>query len=203
MVMPYTNPTWWCDGPKGPTFERYGEAPLLKNLQGKPTFERYDRNTGFTVCHWHPAVREANAKTLRQFREDYPVDVLFQDQCGARGWQYDTNPASPTPCAYSEGLLSMIDEDSRSVPLSTECGWDRVVNAESQIVRHDLGDCADRRLARLVAEDEVPLRAERVGDLPAGSVHRARQDGDDPSRFLDSLSRTGRSWRGRSDWATR
>lgn len=133
LVMPYTNPTWWCDDPKGPTFEQHGEAPLLKNLQGKLSFERYAQNTGFTVCHWHRAVREANRKTLQQFREEYPVDVLFQDQCGARGWHYDTNPASPTPDAYVEGLLSMVDEDSRTMPLSTESGWDRVVNAESQL----------------------------------------------------------------------
>lgn len=133
LIMPYTNPTWWCDGPKGPTFARCGEAPLLKNVDGKPAFERYAQNTGYTVCHWHPAVREANRKTLRQFGNEYPVDVLFQDQCGARAGQYDMNPASPTPYAYSEGLVSMVDEDSRNVPLSTEGGWDRIVNAESQL----------------------------------------------------------------------
>ena len=133
LVIPYTNPTWWCDKPKGPTFERFGEAPLLKTLDGKVSPERYAQNTGFTVCHWHPAVQEANRRTVRQFCEDYPVDILFQDQCGARGWRYDVNPASPTPWAYAEGLLSMIDEDCRQVPLSTESGWDRVVNAESQL----------------------------------------------------------------------
>jgi hypothetical protein len=133
LVMPYTNPTWWCDGPKGPTFQRYGEAPLLTGFDGRPSFEQYEKNTGYTVCHWHPAVRAANRKTVEQFHGEYPIDVLFQDQCGARGWQYDTNPASPTPCAYAEGLVSMVDEDSRTVPLSTEGGWDRVVNAESQL----------------------------------------------------------------------
>ncbi len=133
LVVPYTNPTWWCDGPKGPTFARFGEAPLLKTLDGRVSPERYVQNTGFTVCHWHPAVQEANRRTTTQFRQEYPVDVLFQDQCGARGWQYDANPASPTPAAYTEGLLSMIDEDCRRVPLSTESGWDRVINAESQL----------------------------------------------------------------------
>jgi hypothetical protein len=59
--------------------------------------------------------------------------VLFQDQCGARGWQYDTNPASPTPFAYSEGMVSMVAEDSGKKPLSTENGWDRIVNYESQL----------------------------------------------------------------------
>jgi hypothetical protein len=58
--------------------------------------------------------------------------VLFQDQCGARGWQYDTNPASPTPVAYSEGLVSMVAEDCQKKPLSTENGWDRIANYESQ-----------------------------------------------------------------------
>jgi len=133
LAMPYTNPTWWCDHPRGPTFLREGEAPLLRRLDGSLSYEVYGTNDGYTVCHWHPAVQAANRLTVRQFTEDYPIDVLFQDQCGARGWQYDTNPASPTPFAYSEGLVSMVAEDSRTKPLSTENGWDRIVNYESQL----------------------------------------------------------------------
>ena len=133
LVMPYTNPTWWCDHPRGPTFLREGEAPLLRRLDGSLSYEVYGANDGYTVCHWHPAVQAANRLTVRQFTEDYPIDVLFQDQCGARGWQYDTNPASPTAFAYSEGMVSMVAEDSRTKPLSTENGWDRIVNYESQL----------------------------------------------------------------------
>ena len=131
LVSPYTNPTWWCDHPKGPTFERDGDGPLLKGLDGKPHYERYSDNDGWTITLWHPAVQAANRTTVRQFTKDYPVDVLFQDQCGARGWQYDTNPASPTPTAYSEGMIAMNDEDSRVVPLGTENGWDRVADYQA------------------------------------------------------------------------
>lgn len=133
LVMPYTNPTWWCDHPRGPSFEQAGDAPLLRDLEGKPIHEQYAANDGWTTCFWHPAVRAANRRTLREFTDDYPVDLLFQDQCGARGWRFDTNPASPTPFAYAEGLLSQVDEDCQTKPLSTEDGWDRVVNAESQL----------------------------------------------------------------------
>jgi len=133
LMMPYTNPTWWCDHPRGPTFERAGEAPLLRGLDGEPAYERYGRNDGWTITFWHPAVQAANRSTRRRFTKDYPVDVLLQDQCGARTWKYDLNPASPTPYAYAEGMLSMIEEDARVVPLSTEDGFDRVVNAEVQL----------------------------------------------------------------------
>jgi len=133
LLMPYTNPTWWCDHPRGPTFERAGEAPLLRTLDDKPSFERYARNDGWTTCLWHPAVRAANRRTLQQFTDDYPTDIFFQDQCGARTWKYDLNAASPTPYAYAEGMLSMVDEDCAAKPLSTEDGWDRVVNAEVQL----------------------------------------------------------------------
>ncbi len=131
LVSPYTNPTWWCDHPKGPTFEREGDAGLLKTLDGKPVYERYSENDGWTITLWHPAVQAANRVTVRQFTQEYPVDILFQDQCGARGWSYDTNPASPTPYAYSEGMIAMNDEDSRTVPLGTENGWDRVANYQT------------------------------------------------------------------------
>jgi hypothetical protein len=133
LMMPYTNPTWWCEGPKGPTFERYRDAPLLVQLNGHTLHEQYSKNGGFTICHWHPAVQEANRKTVEQFSRDYPCDVLFQDQCGARTWHYDRNPQSPTVAAYTEGLLSMVAEDCRRKPLSTESGWDGVVNFESQL----------------------------------------------------------------------
>jgi len=131
LVSPYTNPTWWCDHPKGPTFAREGDAPLLKGLDGKPRYERYSKNDGWTITLWHPAVQAANRVTVRQFTQDFPVDVLFQDQCGARRWNYDTNPASPTPYAYSEGMIAMNDEDSRTVPLGTENGWDRVADYQT------------------------------------------------------------------------
>ncbi|OGV69920.1 MAG: hypothetical protein A3K19_02030 [Lentisphaerae bacterium RIFOXYB12_FULL_65_16] len=135
LMVPYTNPTWWCDHPKGPTFERDGEEPLAKGLDGKPHYESYGsaKNDGWTVCHWHPKVQAANRKTVREFTDEYPVDVLFQDQCGARTWTYDTNPASPTPYAYFDGMISMVDEDSRTKPLSTEDGWAGVVNYEVQL----------------------------------------------------------------------
>ena len=133
LVMPYTNPTWWCDHPRGPTFLRDGEAPLLRKLDGSLSYERYHVNDGYTVCHWHPAVQNVNREVVRQFTEDYPVDVLFQDQNGARGWRYDLNPASPTPFAYTEGLVSQVMEDAARVPLSTEAGWDRVANYEAQL----------------------------------------------------------------------
>ena len=133
LTMPYTNPTWWCDHPRGPTFLRAGEAPLLRRLDGSLSYEIYGANDGYTVCHWHPAVQAANRLTIQQFTEDYPVDMFFEDQCGARSWQYDMNPASPTPFAYSDGLISMVAEDSQKKPLATENGWDRVANYEAQL----------------------------------------------------------------------
>ncbi len=133
IVMPYTNPTWWCDHPRGPTFLAAGEAPLSVGLDGRPYNERYSDNDGWTTCFWHPAVRAANRELRRQFLEDQPVDILFQDQVGARAWRWDFNPAGPLPHAYAEGLLSQADEDAALVPLGTEDGWDRAAQVESML----------------------------------------------------------------------
>lgn len=133
LSEPYTNPTWWCDHPRSPTFQKAGDAPLLRDLDGKLAYEKYGNNDGWTTSFWHQAVREANRKTVQQFLQDYPVDIQFQDQLGARTWQYDTNPASPTPYAYYDGLISQGLEDSFKTPLGTEDGHDRVINVESQL----------------------------------------------------------------------
>ena len=129
LYMPYVNPTWWCDHPRGPTFLAAGEAPLLVKLDGTHNHEVY-KNDGWTTCFWHPAVVAANRRIVSAFTKDLPVDVLFQDQCGGRRFLYDLNPAAPSPTAYTEGLLSQVEEDATHVPLGTENGWDKVIAEE-------------------------------------------------------------------------
>ena len=41
LMMPYTNTSWWCIEPKGPTFEREGDAPLLRRRNGATNLENY------------------------------------------------------------------------------------------------------------------------------------------------------------------
>ncbi len=133
LVMPYTNPTWWCDTPKGPYFLEKGDAGLLRTLENKPRHEVYGKhNDGWTTTLWHPDVQYINRKVIDQFTKEYPVDIIFQDQCGARDWQYDLNPASPTPYAYAEGMVSMVREDSKRTLLSTEDAWSGVLDSEVQ-----------------------------------------------------------------------
>ncbi|MCX8089428.1 MAG: hypothetical protein N3I86_00610 [Verrucomicrobiae bacterium] len=139
LVMPYTNPTWFPD--KSPIWEREGTAreALAFGPDGKPQREHYAAESGYSICFWHPLVQRYNRETIRLFTEEYPVDIVFQDQCGARRWRFDGNPASPTPYAYTEGMLSMVAEDSARVRratgggLATEGGWDQVVEFEVQL----------------------------------------------------------------------
>lgn len=126
---PYTNPTWWSDNPKGPTFLAAGEGPLGRNRRGELIKEDWESVTGYRTCLWHPAVRAANGRTVSAFLKDYPSDILFRDQVGARGFSYDFNPAAPDPISYSEGMISMAEEESALVPYATEGGWDRIANA--------------------------------------------------------------------------
>jgi autotransporter-associated beta strand protein len=142
LTMPYTNPTFWGVDPKGPTWTAIGiDDPLLLNLNGAINFEEYFGEGGFTATPWHPAVRAANEKTIDLFNSDpgnhypetdYQVDFLFQDQVGARSWQYDNNPQSPKPQSYVHGLIALNAEDSGKMPISTENGFDRLINFESQ-----------------------------------------------------------------------
>jgi hypothetical protein len=132
LVMPYTNCTWWCDEPPGPTFLAAGTDPLLRGLDGAFAVERYLANWGWSICPWHPAVIEASDRMVRQFTEEYPVDMLYQDQVGSRGLMYDTSPASPTCYAYTQGLIEMAERASEHIPVTTEDGYDRLIDSTAQ-----------------------------------------------------------------------
>lgn len=141
LFMPYVNNTWWCDHPRGPTFAAVGNAPLQIGLNGKPFHENYGGNDGWSITMWHPAVRAANDQLHKSFTEEYKSDLIFQDQCGARGimgWLgvtgYDLNPTSPTPYAKVEGILSQVRTDaSKGVPLATEEVWWGLIDHELMI----------------------------------------------------------------------
>ena len=175
LYSPYTNPTWWCDNPPGPSFVAAGRAPLAVGLDGKNYHEQYSKNDGWSVTYWHPAVQEANRRTVRQFTEDLPVDLLFQDQCGARQFKYDFNPASPTPLAYTEGQLAMNEEDSRVAPLGTEDGWDRAADNQAGLFGVSWYtvplSLVPRRHSRPLAKSEIPPHLWEFEPLAARLMH--------------------------------
>ncbi|MBS1371947.1 MAG: hypothetical protein HPZ91_18530 [Lentisphaeria bacterium] len=151
LFMPYTNNTWWCDHPRGPAFLAAGEAPLQRGLGGRPFHEQYANNDGWSICMWHPAVRAANEKLVRQFTRELPADILFQDQTGVRGGvsvtaksvsrTWDRNPASPAPHAVVEGFLSQMRSDSEKIPLATEEGWWGLIDGEFMFCGFSGGLC--------------------------------------------------------------
>ncbi|MGC8668080.1 MAG: hypothetical protein ACP5VE_08210 [Chthonomonadales bacterium] len=127
LVIPYTNPTWWCDDPRGPTFQRVGEGPLLLGLDGKPNREQYGPNWGWSICPWHPEVLAATDRMWAPFVQQYPADALFVDQLGMRGLLYDLNPASPTPYAYVQGIMNLGKRMAQHFPIACEHGFDRLL----------------------------------------------------------------------------
>jgi len=130
LMMPYVNPTWWCD--QSLALKEHPDAVLAIGLDGKPYREWYGPNGGWSICALHPLVRELDDRCLRDFVDDLGCDILFQDQIGARGFLYDLNPAEPTPYAYTEGMIALARTDCQKVPLSTERGWDGILNYEAQ-----------------------------------------------------------------------
>ncbi|NLG14203.1 MAG: hypothetical protein GX561_08370 [Lentisphaerae bacterium] len=133
LIMPYTNTSWWCTDPRGPTFEREGEEPLGRNLDGSLKKERYAKNEGFSLCFYHPAVQAAHRKVRHQMTVEFPNDVLFQDQVGARRWTWNFHPLEPNPASGYDGMHSLSMEDAKTVPMATEDGHDRVLNFETMI----------------------------------------------------------------------
>lgn len=133
LMMPYVNTSWWCIEPKGPTFERVGDEPLLIRLDGTHALEQYASNKGYSVCFWHPEVIAAHRRTSQEMAKQFPSDVLLQDQVGARSFRWDLNPAAPYATAYLEGMHSMSIEDTEFVALATEDGYDRVAQFEAML----------------------------------------------------------------------
>ena len=170
LYSPYTNPTWWCDNPPGPSFRSAGRAPLAQSVRGTNYHEAWGKNHGWAITYWHPAVQAANRRTVAEFTTRIPVDLLFQDQCGARGMRLDFNPVSPAPTASVEGLLAMNEEDSARVPLGTEHGWDHVADNQVGLFGVCLGT-VPQSLAPALLKNSLPPETWEMEPLAAWLMH--------------------------------
>lgn len=131
LFMPYTNPCWWGSEPfKSEVFKKAGMEPIARKRDGSPITLKYGRHRGYNITYWHPDVQAANRATRREARETYGSDILFQDQCGSLPWFRDFSPHSPSVTAHEEGMISIVEEDSRHMPLFTEDGFDMVADSE-------------------------------------------------------------------------
>lgn len=137
LFCPYTNPTWWGDKPRGPTFRKWGDGALAIQRDGDRRHEAYgaaNELEGWVQTYFHPGSHEGNRRTVRQFVEEVPADLLFEDQTGGRDWIWDFNPASSSPTAHSEGMLSMVQEHARSLPIAAEDGWDHLAEYNTALM---------------------------------------------------------------------
>lgn len=99
------------------------------------------------------------------------MDILFQDQVGARGFRYDTNPAAPDPAVYLAGLYAIAERDSKRIPLATEDGHDRLVNDEVMFCGLSWPWLPNHPGQRVLYSDLWPETAFRVEPLAAYLAH--------------------------------
>jgi len=132
-VMPYTNPTCW--GKESASYQKFGEDVGVKNPDGSVVM-----GWGMvTVTPTHPQVIAKNRSNLEGFTGTWKVDVLFEDQVGARSHCYDFSPHASHPAAYTQGLINHAKEASAKIPLMTERGFDHLVPYESGFCGIELG----------------------------------------------------------------
>jgi hypothetical protein len=132
FVMPYTNPTWWDD--QSPTVLSLPAPLTISNIavqdrSGAAVYETYAPNRGLVASPYSAFVAQRIAGLMAQWSSAVPVDLVFQDQIGARPWRLDFNSAEPDPTQYSSGWLALTRVFAGQ-GLMTEAGWDRLAETE-------------------------------------------------------------------------
>ncbi len=128
FVMPYTNPTWWNE--LSPTLQNLPPPLTIDDVaslddRGNPRLEEYGPQRGYMMSPWPTFVRNRIDSLVSQMTTTLPSDFLFEDQIGARPWDFDFNPSSPSPVSYMDGWLNHVERHA-GAGLMTELGFDRL-----------------------------------------------------------------------------
>ncbi len=167
LVSPYMNSSWWC--------EKDGMNPdaFALGLDQKPIGEEYDGRKGWLVSYWNGSAVAKHREIVKQLTQDFPSDLLFEDQFGSRPWHYDLNPASPNPTAYIQGVLNRVREDSRLIPLSTEGGFDQITNSQTLLfgLGFKLVPSENEKSEHVLFKDQFPPSTFRIYPLVQKLCH--------------------------------
>ena len=125
LVMPYTNFTWWNESPSLNSIDR--KSITSQNLDGTLRIEYYNNGSGHVVTPQHPEVKRICLPIIQKLQSDYKIDILFEDQLGARPWMYDRNTVSETPIGYVQGIINLAKDHTKDIPLYTERGFDFLI----------------------------------------------------------------------------
>jgi hypothetical protein len=132
-VAPYINPTAWGEHALG--FEDYGEDIAVLDEKGNP-----HRGWGMLSADpFHPVVRNKSDELVDAFAGSHRVDLLFEDQVGARPNYLNLRFRGPHPTAYTEGWIRHAKQVSERIPLMTERGFDALIPFESAFCGVELG----------------------------------------------------------------
>lgn len=146
IVMPYTNPTWWCTD--APTLAHLPSGTTLLNVSvlnstGQPVYEQYDdgKNGGYVASRCSEFVRWRLERLAHNMTVTVPSDILFEDQIGARPWLLDFNTACPDVTGYIHSWLNHTRTLSAAgTLLGTEQGFDRAAAFELSFYGSVLAD---------------------------------------------------------------
>lgn len=128
LVMPYVNHTFWDD--ESETVQSLNPKDFAAYMEnGEPLFERYgdasNPHAGYATCPYAPATQERIARLFAELKEKMPVDLVWQDQIGAR-FRLDYNPHVPNPLWHAQGWLEQTRR-YQDLGLMTEFGYDRMI----------------------------------------------------------------------------
>ncbi len=161
LVSPYMNSSWWCEK------DGMNQDAIAVGLDREPIRERYGEQKGWLVSFWNKATIANHREIVKQLTRDFPSDLLFEDQFGSRPWQYDLNSASPTPTGYIQGVLNQVKEDSKLIPLSTEGGFDQIVNSQTLLfgLSFKLVPSENEKSEHILFKDQFPSSTFRIYPL--------------------------------------
>jgi len=126
LMSVYTNPTWWHEDTRG--VEELGGATKIgvRQPNGELAKQEFSGHTGFIVGLWRPDVQAFVSRQLSAFRDDYKLDMVFQDQYGTRGGDDYAADLPQRPDAYTEGVAEMAQASAAVLPIASEgVGFDR------------------------------------------------------------------------------
>lgn len=126
LASAYTNPTWWHPNSKAVIALGGAERIGIRDGRGNLVTKTHTGNVGYLIGGWRPECRQLIIDQLRDFRDTFGMDMMFQDEIARREYDHSADFNAP-PYEYCEELVEQTTESAAVLPIGTEgVGGDRI-----------------------------------------------------------------------------